>query len=81
MKIDPTHPALRGFELMYMWESVQEEDFALGVITMFVCTIIGFGLLFCLVLCNGESIDPKPRQISRQYDNVVFSTRGTGRRY
>jgi hypothetical protein len=56
-KIDASHPALRGFELDYRWESVQEEDFALGVIFMFCSVILGFLILFFMVVCTDDSSD------------------------
>eukprot|EP01040_Poterioochromonas_malhamensis_P010785 gene10785-11756_t len=34
-RIDPTHPTLRGFELVYTWENVQEEDIALAIQVLF----------------------------------------------
>ena len=45
-QLDPSHPALRGFQLEYRWESVEEEDFALGVVVMFISALLGFVLLF-----------------------------------
>ena len=41
----------------YRWESVQEEDFAWGVMFMFTSTVLGFVLLFCIVVCYADSED------------------------
>lgn len=48
------HPSLRTFEVKYRWVSVQEEDFAFGVQIMFVGAVIGFLILFCVVIYNSE---------------------------
>lgn len=45
-RIDPLHPALRGFKLLYRWESVQEEDMDLAKGLLLTMT---FGAL--LVIC------------------------------
>eukprot|EP01036_Dinobryon_divergens_P030212 gene30212-39418_t len=45
-RLDPSHPALRGFEVEYKWDSVQEEDFELGVATLFLSGVLGFFLIF-----------------------------------
>lgn len=60
-RIDPTHPALRGFELQYRWESVQEEDFGLGVQVMFCACLLAFVVVFLVVVCNSELVEPIPR--------------------
>ena len=59
-RIDPTHPALRGFELQYKWENVQEEDFGLGAQVMFCSCLISFIVLFLIVICNSELVDVVP---------------------
>ena len=51
-RLDPSHPALRGFEMEYRWESVQEEDFDLGVATLFLSAVLGFFLIFFLTVCR-----------------------------
>lgn len=53
-KVDPTHPSLRGFEIDYRWESVQEEDFGLGVVVLFGSATIGVVVLFFMVVCCGD---------------------------
>lgn len=63
-RIDPTHPALRGFVLQYSWESVQEEDFGLGVQAMFCSCLVAFMVMFLVVVCNSELMDPAPRSSS-----------------
>lgn len=60
-RIDPTHPALRGFELQYRWESVQEEDFGLGVQVMFCACLLAFVAVFLVVVCSSELVEPIPR--------------------
>jgi hypothetical protein len=61
-RIDPSHPALRGFELQYNWESVQEEDFGLGVQVMFCTCLLAFVVVFLVVVCNSELMDPIPQR-------------------
>lgn len=60
-KIDPSHPALRGFELQYRWESVQEEDFGLGVQTMFCACLLAFLVMFTVIVCGSELMDLSPQ--------------------
>lgn len=52
--MDPTHPSLRGFEIDYRWESVQEEDFGLGVVVLFSSACIGVFVLFFMIICCGD---------------------------
>eukprot|EP01038_Epipyxis_sp_PR26KG_P014601 gene14601-19608_t len=54
-RLDPSHPALRGFEITYMWENVQEEDFGFGVISLFITSVVAFLTLFCLVIFSSDS--------------------------
>lgn len=68
-KVDPTHPTLRGFELQYRWENVQEEDFGLGVIVMFCSALTAFFVLFTVVICNSELMDSLPSSQSRPVTN------------
>ena len=63
-RIDPSHPALRGFELQYSWESVQEEDFGLGVQVMFCSCLVAFFVMFLVVVCGSELMEPVPRSSS-----------------
>jgi hypothetical protein len=56
-KLDPSHPALRGFELQYRWESVQEEDFGLGVQVMFCACLAAFLAMFTVVICGSDLMD------------------------
>jgi hypothetical protein len=54
-RIDPTHPTLRGFELEYHWESVQEEDLSLGIQVLFTSAVLGYlVLLFSLLYVRGS---------------------------
>lgn len=65
-KLDSSHPALRGFEMEYVWESVQEEDFGLGVIVMFSSAVIGFVFLFFLAIVDESNTSEKWIQQSRR---------------
>jgi len=66
-RVDSTHPTLRGFEIEYRWESVQEDDFGMGVTVLFVSALMGFSLLFGMILCHGETVDgpTRPKASSR----------------
>jgi hypothetical protein len=66
-RMDPTHPTLRGFNLEYQWDSVQEEDFAFGVRVLFMSAIIGFIVILSMI-CSHISIfdrnDPRSKKNS-----------------
>jgi hypothetical protein len=79
--VDPTHPALRGFEIVYRWESVQEEDFGSGVIVMFTASLIGFVVLFTLVICNSELMDLPPTPASSSRSSSSISAKSKRNRY
>mmetsp|Transcript_21372 Transcript_21372/g.29406 ORF Transcript_21372/g.29406 Transcript_21372/m.29406 type:complete len:221 (+) Transcript_21372:281-943(+) len=80
-KLDSSHPALRGFEMEYIWESVQEEDFGLGVIVMFSSAVIGFVTLFLLALSDeSNSSDKWTQQTKRRKSATNLQTRGNIRR-
>lgn len=40
-RLDPSHPSLTTFEIIYKWDAVQEEDLASGLVTMFIVVIVG----------------------------------------
>jgi hypothetical protein len=48
---------LRGFELQYRWENVQEEDFGLGVQVMFCSCLVAVTVLFLVVVCNSDLME------------------------
>lgn len=80
-RVDPTHPALRGFELEYTWESVQEEDFVLGVIVMFVSAVVSIFVMICLVLSNSDIMGASiPSSIKTKQNKGSIGSRGGYRR-
>lgn len=80
-RVDPTHPALRGFELEYTWESVQEEDFGLGVIVMFVSAVVSIFVMICLVLSNSDIMGASiPSSIKTKQNKGSIGSRGGYRR-
>lgn len=48
--IDPSHPALRGFQLFYRWQSIEEEDFQLGQGCLLTITLCCFFVLASLTI-------------------------------
>eukprot|EP01039_Chlorochromonas_danica_P005461 gene5460-6012_t len=48
--IDPSHPALRGFQLFYRWQSLEEEDFPLGQGCLLTITLCCFFVLASLTI-------------------------------
>jgi hypothetical protein len=67
-RIDPTHPTLRGFELEYHWESVEEEDLTLGIQVLFISAVFGFfvlaGMLFCYTEIDYITTEPNPTSVN-----------------
>ena len=58
--IDPTHPSLRGFEIQYHWENVEEEDFSAGMRALVVSAFLGVLIIFVVVMMNAESAMSSP---------------------
>ena len=78
---------MRGFELEYTWESVQEEDFGLGVIVMFsifvmICSaVVSIFVMICLVLCNSDIMGASiPSSIKTKQSKGSAGSKGGYRR-
>ena len=53
--LDITHPALKAFEIVYLWDnSAQVDDLGLGIVCLFGLTLIGL-IVLCCVSLNGTS--------------------------
>ena len=39
-RVEPPHPSLTAFELVHKWEAVHDNDFRLGIVVMFSCTLL-----------------------------------------
>lgn len=76
-RVDPTHPALRGFEIVYEWESVQEEDFGLGVIVMFMSAVLSMFVMLCLVL-NDKNVMGASSNTTASVKSKRDGTKGLG---
>lgn len=46
---DPSHPALTALEVVYSWDSVQQDDLAMGVTVLFILSLIWTTVLMCSV--------------------------------
>ena len=38
-RLDPNHPSLTAFDVVYQWEAVQEDDLRVGILAMFLLTL------------------------------------------
>jgi len=48
-RLDPTHPSLTAFDIVYQWESVQEDDFPFAVHVMFVLSLCAIAVVLTMV--------------------------------
>ena len=52
-KLDITHPALKAFEIVYVWDnSAQVDDLSLGIVTLFAITLFTLIGLCCVNLSD-----------------------------
>lgn len=52
-QLDTSHPSLSAVELIYVWDSsVQVDDTALGIVMLFILTLV-FLMMLCFVTYNG----------------------------
>ena len=66
-RMDPTHPILRGFILEYQWDSVQEEDFAMGVQALFLSVIVGFIAILCMICSHVSIFDNSDPRLKKNF--------------
>lgn len=79
--VDPSHPALRGFQLEYRWENVQEEDFGLGVVSMFISALLGFVVIFFMIVCSSEMSNSLDTPIVKSSSDATQRQKQTQHRY
>ena len=56
-RIDPTHPSLHGFEIVYKWKNAEVEDPVFGLQVLCGTALIGFMIIFMYIISNAESED------------------------
>lgn len=66
-RLDPSHPSLRGFELEYRWKEAPVEDPLFGLQVLCGTCLIGFMLIFIVVILNAEE-DLDPAQIQKKHE-------------
>lgn len=49
VRLDPSHPSLMAFDIAYRWKAVHDSDLRIGVVTMFISTLLLLVLLICYV--------------------------------
>lgn len=54
-RLDPSHPSLTAFEIVYSWESVQEDDFPFAIQVMFCLALLVFICISALIVENHRS--------------------------
>lgn len=62
MKLDPSHPSLTAFDIIYQWESEQEIDFAFTITVMFTTTVIIVLGIIALIWHSHPLNDPRRRK-------------------
>ena len=53
-RLDPSHPSLHSFEIVYEWSAVEEEDVATGVLVMFTSALLALGVLTYIIVTNND---------------------------
>ena len=63
-RLDPEHPSLTAFEIVYKWRGVSGEDFSMGVFIMFILCLVSLVLLSVFVYANyeGPILNSKSKQ-------------------
>jgi hypothetical protein len=73
-RLDPQHPSLTAFDLEYRWEAVQESDLRLGVVAMFVITLLLLCFLVGYITCTYDrDSDPKRKPTLSGGNRVAYS--------
>ncbi len=49
--MDPNHPSLTGFEIVYHWKNAEEMNFSMGVFAMFSLTLLISVTLIVMIMC------------------------------
>lgn len=55
VKIDPSHPTLRGFQLEYEWRDAPIEDPRFGLQVLCFSCFIGFIILVVVIVINADA--------------------------
>ena len=58
-RLDPNHPSLTAFDVVYQWEAVQEDDLRVGILAMFLLTLAAVAATIVYVTCTYNR-DPGP---------------------
>lgn len=53
-RIDPTHPSLHGFEIVYKWKEAEVEDPVFGLQVLCGTSLIAFMIIFMVIIVNAE---------------------------
>ena len=69
-RLDPHHPSLTAFEIVYKWQGTAEDDASLGIYTLFILSLTFFIILYITVL-NSYYED------YQKYQTSVSSTEST----
>ena len=51
-KLDPSHPSLTAFTMVYEYEAIHDNDRPVAILTMFILTIIIFIYLVIYISCT-----------------------------
>ena len=50
-RLDPNHPSLMAFDVVYNWEGVQEDDLRMAIMAMFVLSLLVLGFVVGYITC------------------------------
>lgn len=53
-RIDPTHPSLHGFEIVYKWKEAEVEDPIFGLQVLCGTALVAFMIIFMVIIVNAE---------------------------
>ena len=65
-RLDPNHPSLVGFEIVYQWRAADDTDFSSGIFEMFLMALIfGTAIVFLAVVYDPMQKASKPVMAKR----------------
>lgn len=57
-RLDPSHPSLHTFEIVYKWNQLADEDTRLGILVLFILTVISIGsIAYAAVIAYQHRLD------------------------
>jgi len=71
-RLDPDHPSVVGFELVYQWVTADDTDFSSGIFEMFLMSLLFGFVIISMVLC----IDELPGGTKKNQPKMIQAVKG-----